>query len=57
MKYYNYSLPPNPNTESEETICQYKANEVARRAHLAAHGFIEINEIRQQENNDEQTTS
>ena len=42
QKSYSYSLPPNPRTESEETIKDYEEKEIARRALRIAQGYIEI---------------
>ena len=39
---YSYSLPPNPRTESKETIKDYEEKEIARRALRIAQGYIEI---------------
>jgi hypothetical protein len=39
---YSYKLPPNPRTESEETIKDYEEREIARRALRIAQGYIDI---------------
>jgi len=39
---YSYKLPPNPRTESEETIKDYEEQEIARRALRITQGYIEI---------------
>jgi len=39
---YTYKLPPNPRTESEETIKDYEEREIARRALRIAQGYIDI---------------
>ena len=41
---WNFKLPPNPRTESEETIKDYEEKEIARRALRIAQGYIEITE-------------
>ncbi len=41
---WNFKLPPNPRTESEETIEKYEEREIARRALRIAQGYIEIAE-------------
>ena len=39
---WKFKLPPNPRTESKETIKEYEEREIARRALRIAQGYIEI---------------
>lgn len=39
---WKFKLPPNPQTESEETIKDYEEREIARRALRIAQGYIDI---------------
>ena len=39
---WNFQLPPNPRTESEETIKEHVQREVARCALRIAQGYVEI---------------
>ncbi len=41
---WNFKLPPNPRTKSEETIKDYEEKEIARRALRIAQGYVEITE-------------
>ena len=39
---WNFKLPPNPRTESKDTIETYEKREIARRALRIAQGYTEI---------------